>query len=57
MKKTIVILFAAALTVSACHFLDTYPQDVKTVAESYNTVSDIEEALAGSHSSSSDSYM
>ena len=50
MKKTIVILFAAALTVSACHFLDTYPQDVKTVAESYNTVSDIEEALAGVYS-------
>ncbi len=48
MKKINIILFVTlALAASACDFLDTHPQDVKTVSESYYTESDIEEALNG----------
>ena len=45
--KKILILLATLCMASACHFLDTYPQDVKTVADSYKTAADIDEALTG----------
>ena len=45
--KKILILLATLSMASACHFLDTYPQDVKTVEDSYATRADVEEALNG----------
>lgn len=47
MKNNQIILIAAALIISACNFLDTYPQDVKTVDASYQTEDEVREALAG----------
>ena len=47
MKRRIGILLLAALSTVACNFLDTYPQDVKTVADSFDTEDDVLEALSG----------
>ena len=47
MKKRLFIILPAVVIVAACNFLDTYPQDVKTVDASYETVADVQEALTG----------
>ena len=47
MKNRLFIILPAVVIVAACNFLDTYPQDVKTVDASYETVADVQEALTG----------
>ena len=57
MKKNLFIIGIAAILAAACNFLDTYPQDVKTVSESYETQQDIEEALTGVYCTLADSRL
>lgn len=46
MKRYLSIIIVVSVAVS-CNFLETYPQDVKTVADSYRTQTDLEESLTG----------
>ncbi len=47
MKYRIILLLATVFAAAGCNFLDTYPQDVKTVEDSFRTPADAEEALNG----------
>ena len=50
MKRRVTMILAAALCAASCDFLDTYPQDVKTVEESFRTEADVQESLSGVYS-------
>lgn len=50
MKKGIIMLIVAFFATASCRFLDTYPQDVKTVEGSYGTEADLLESLSGVYS-------
>ena len=47
MKHRIILLLATVFAATACSFLDTYPQDVKTVEDAFRTPDDAREALNG----------